>query len=123
MSKEAAGTGVLIRDLVIFQVKLLLDGLSDVVVAQIAVGAAALDLVFPKKQRGARFYAVMRAAERFDGWLNLYGAAEHAAENEEGLFGESRAGADSLIGKLEEMVLGREELEQEAPRARAHSAS
>jgi hypothetical protein len=100
---------VIIRDLIIFQVKLLLDGLKDVVVAPVSIGAAVIDLLFPTVRRGARFYAVMRAAEKFDRWLNLYGASRHAAENEEGLFGESLAGSDSLLGRIEEVVRGRRE--------------
>ena len=100
---------VLIRDLLIFQLKLLLDGLKDFVVFWMAIGASALDLIFPGERRGRRFYAVMRAAEGFDRWLNLYGAAEHAEENDDGLFGESVAGSASMLGQLEEIVLGRRE--------------
>lgn len=100
---------VLIRDLLIFQLKLLLDGLKDLVVFWMAIGASVLDILFPGERRGHRFYAVMRSAERFDAWLNLYGAAERADENEEGLFGESAAGADTMLGRLEEIIIGRRE--------------
>jgi hypothetical protein len=100
---------VVLRDLTIFQIKLALEGLKDIVVAQVSIGAAALDLLFPTGQRGQRFYAVMRAAERFDNWISLYGATEKASENRDGLFGVSRAGSNSLLGKLEELVLGRRE--------------
>ena len=105
---------VVLRDLVIFQIKLLLDGLKDIVVSQIAVGAAVLDLAFPTATRGRRFYGVMRWAERFDRWLSLYGATEAARNSADGLFGASRAGSDSLLGKLEELVLGRTEPEEPA---------
>ena len=106
--KEGA---VVVRDLVVFQVKLLLDGLKDLVMIWVSIGAAALDLVAPSGERGRRFYASMRAAEKFDRWLNLYGASQVAADHAEGLFGASRAGADSLLGKIEQMVLGHEEPE------------
>lgn len=107
---------VIIRDLIIFQIKLLLDGVKDVVVSPVAIGAAALDVLFPTARRGYRFYSVIRMAETFDRWLNLYGASRHAGENEEGLFGESAAGSDTLLGRIEEIVLGRREddLDQEA---------
>jgi hypothetical protein len=103
---------VVMRDLAVFQVKLVLDGLKDLVMIWVSIGAAILDVIAPTEQRGRRFYATMRAAERFDRWLNLYGASEVAVDEEEGLFGASRAGADSLLGKLEEMVLGHEEPEE-----------
>jgi hypothetical protein len=105
--------GVIIRDLLIFQIKLFLDGLKDVVMSPLAIGAAALDLLAPTSKRGARFYAVMRVGERMDRWLNLFGATERAGEHEEGLFGASRAGSDSLLGKIEAYVLGHDEPELE----------
>lgn len=108
---------MLVRDLAIFQIKLLLDSLKDLVVAQIALVAAAVDFVFPGEQVGHRFYAVMGLAERFDRWLSLYGNAEQAAAHVDGLFGASNAGAETLLGRIEEWVTGR--LEVEADRAAA----
>ena len=105
--------GVIVRDLLIFQIKLFLDGLKDVVISPMAIGAAALDLLFPTSKRGLRFYAVMRVGERVDRWLNLFGATEKAGEHEEGLFGASRAGSNSLLGKIEAYVLGHDEPESE----------
>jgi len=100
---------VILRDLVIFQIKLLLDGLKDIVLVPVSITAAGLDLVWPTSRRGSRFYAVMTAGEKFDTWLNLFGASRLAASHAEGLFGASRAGADTLLGRLEEIVLGHRE--------------
>ena len=112
LTPEQKRGAVVLRDLAVFQVKLIVDGLSDLVMIWISIGAAALDLLAPSGHKGRRFYAAMRAAERFDRWLNLYSASETAAENPEGLFGASRAGADSLLGHLEKKVLGHEEPEE-----------
>jgi hypothetical protein len=100
---------VIIRDLVIFQIKLLLDGLKDIVLSPMSIVAAALDILSPTKQRGKRLYAVLTLGERFDKWLNLFNVSERAAAHEEGLFGASRAGANTLLGKLEELVIGHAE--------------
>jgi hypothetical protein len=97
---------VLLRDLVIFQIKLFLDGLKDVALAPLSIGAAIIDLVLPGPDRGHRFYAVMAVGERFDRWLNLFGAAENASAAKDGLFGHSSVDADSLLGQLEGMVGG-----------------
>jgi hypothetical protein len=113
---------VIIRDLVIFQIKLLLDGFKDIVASPIAIGAAALDILAPTAKRGERFYKVLHAGERFDQWLNLFGASKQATEHEEGLFGASRAGADSLLGKLEQYVRGYEESEEPEQPVSANSA-
>lgn len=106
--KEGA---VVVRDLAVFQLKLLIDGLADFVMIWVSLAAAVLDLIAPTEARGKRFYATMRAAEKFDDWLNLHGAANVALEHPEGLFGASRAGADSLLGQIEKIVLGHEEPE------------
>lgn len=100
---------VVIRDLLIFQVKLLLDGVKDVVLMPASIVAAGLDVVFPGPQPGRLFYQVLRAGERFDRWLSLFSAGERAQQEREGLFGASRAGADTLLGEIEKLVIGREE--------------
>ncbi len=98
--------GVLVRDGAIFMVKLWLDGLKDIVLTALAVGALVIDLVFRKHPRDFLFYKVVRAGERFDLFLNLYGGAKAGPHSEEGLFAGSRAGEDTLLGKLEELTGG-----------------
>lgn len=100
---------VIVRDLGLFQLKLLMDGAKDLFFAPISVVAAALDLLWPGDRPGRRFYAVMRVGERFDRWLSLFSAAEKACATDDGLFGASRAGSRSMLGKLEAMVIGYEE--------------
>jgi hypothetical protein len=109
---------IILRDLVIFQIKLFLDGVKDIVLMPLSIGAAALDVLAPTGKRGRRFYAVMRAGEKYDRWLNLFGASQTASESAEGLFGVSRAGSDTLLGKLEEYVLGHAETDDaDSPRS------
>lgn len=98
---------VLLRDLVLFNLKLALDGMKDVVLIWMSVIAVLADLVVGGSRRGRFFYATMRLGERVDLWLNIYGSARHAEANPEGLFGESRAGAPTYVGKMEELI-GRE---------------
>jgi hypothetical protein len=100
---------VILRDLLIFQVKLVLDGGKDIVLAPVSIVAVALDLLSPGGRPGHRFYAVMRLGERFDRWLSLFSAADKADAYQDGLFGASRAGSSSLLGRLEQIVIGHEE--------------
>jgi hypothetical protein len=97
---------VIVRDLLIFLAKVGLDGVKGIVVTQVAIGAALMDLVLGGSRPGQRFYAVLRYSERFDLWLNLYGAAAGAERSGDGLFGASRAGSNTMLGKLEEMMGG-----------------
>ncbi len=113
MTTESRTRWVILRDLVIFQVKLALDGLKDLVFMPISIVAAAVDLLLPDDEPGRRFYAVLRLGERFDRWLSLFGAAQKANALDDGLFGASRAGSGTLLGRLEEIVIGGPEPETE----------
>jgi hypothetical protein len=100
---------VLLRDLAIFQVKLVLDGAKDIVLSPVSFAAAVFDILMPGRRPGHRFYGVMAIGERFDRWLNLFGAASTAAADTDGLFGASRAGSPTMLGRLEAAVRGHEE--------------
>ena len=95
---------VLVRDFVIFELKLLLDGLKGLVISQVAVAAFLLDIVRPRGRDFKAFYRVMDVGERIDVWLSLYGASRHAAEDPEGLMGGSREGSPTMLGQIEEIV-------------------
>lgn len=64
----------LARDLGVFELKLALDGLKDFVLAPLAVAALVADMAMPAESRGAFLRAVIRIGERFEAWLDLYGA-------------------------------------------------
>ena len=97
---------VAVGDFAIFQIKLLIDGAKDGTVFTVSFVAFAIDLVFRRHGQRRFFYKVMRVSEKFDLWLNLHGAAKQAESNEDGLFGESLAGSDTLLGKLEQLTRG-----------------
>ncbi len=97
------------RDLIIFLVKLAIDGLKDLTLMNLAIGAAILDVLAGGGKRPRLFYSVLRLSERFDLWLNLNGAVEKMESGEagdDGLFGASTAGSDSLLGQIEQLVRG-----------------
>lgn len=115
MSHTTRTRWVLLRDLAIFLGKLALDGAKDIVLSPLAIAAATVDVLFPGDRPGRLFYAVLRAGERFDRWLSLFSAAEKATALDDGLFGSSRAGSPTFLGRLEEIVIGREEDVDDAP--------
>jgi hypothetical protein len=98
---------VLIRDLLIFEVKLLLDGLGDLVLSQVAILALIWDLIRGGPETGKTFYRVLRAGEKWDLWLNLYRPATDAQQSSEGLLEAGLADANSLLGKIESIVKDR----------------
>jgi hypothetical protein len=102
--RDGVPRSVIVRDLLLFQLKLALDGLVDLVLAPLAIAAACAEVVFIRKRRGRLFYAVLGVGERADLWLNLYGASR--AADSDGLFGGSRAGSETYLGELELRVRG-----------------
>ena len=100
-------TGVLIRDLLIFELKLFLDGMGDVLFSGLAIAALAWDLIRGGPDKGKTFYKVLRAGEKWDLWLNLYRPAKDAEHSGEGLLEAGFADANSLAGKIESIVKDR----------------
>jgi hypothetical protein len=100
-----ATRGVLIRDFLIFQLKLVLDGFKDIFLFQASIVAVVIDLFFGGRRRRL-FYTIMRLGERIDLWLNLHGAISRMHSTDDGLFGASRAGSKTMLGQLEQAVRG-----------------
>ena len=105
-ARDAQSPGVLFRDFVLFYVKVLVDGAKDLVLLQVALLAFCIDLVLMigVGRRRSFFYRVLEISERFDLWLNLYNPARKARHDPDGLFGVSRAGDDTFLGEMEELV-------------------
>ncbi len=75
-----AGRWALIRDLAVFQLKLLVDGLKDIVLSPLALVAGAIDIVSGGARPGRWFRGVLRAGARFDRWVGLFAAVEGPAQ-------------------------------------------
>jgi len=91
----------LARDLGVFELKLAVDGLKDIVLAPLALAAVVADMVLPAESRGMFLRAVIGLGERFESWLNLYGLKRHAATQtilDEG-------GSDLIVDYLESRTL------------------
>ncbi|HKJ93707.1 MAG TPA: hypothetical protein VJ957_11080 [Longimicrobiales bacterium] len=96
----------LLRDFLIFQLKLLIDGAKDAVLIPVSIAAVAADLIRGHRRRPALFYRVLDLSERFDLWLNVHAAASGAEHDADGMFGTSEAGSPTFVGKLEQLVRG-----------------
>ncbi|NHA14489.1 hypothetical protein [Thioalkalivibrio sp. XN279] len=86
------------RDVVVFQAKLLVDGLRDLLISPVSVLAALVDLLVPGNDGGKRFYAVVRFGRRTEEWINLFGAADTLDARQD------PSGLDVVIADLEEML-------------------
>lgn len=68
----------LVRDLAVFQAKLIVDGLKDLVLSPVSLVAALAGLVLDRRDPGRSFYELLRWGHGFDRWVNLFGASQRA---------------------------------------------
>ena len=95
----------LIRDVVVFQVKLLFDGLRDLLLVPISIGAGIVSLLKSGSKPGSEFYDLLRLGRRSERWINLFGAAQHMpdAAGHNDLF--PAEDVDELVSKVESFVV------------------
>ena len=95
------GWGVVLRDVLLFQFKLVVDGLKDLGLAQLVLGAAVIDLVRRDGSPGRRFYGVVRLSERFDGWLDLHEPLARVPEDTPDYVPPTGGSVDDLVDGVE----------------------
>ena len=66
-----------LRDVVVFQVKMLLDNVRDFALMPISLGAAIIDLIYKGEREGALFYKVLRWGAHSEEVIDVYSAIEH----------------------------------------------
>jgi len=66
-----------IRDVVVFQVKMLLDNVRDFALMPVSLVAAAIDLIFKGDRQGSLFYQVLRWGAHSEEVIDVYSAIEH----------------------------------------------
>lgn len=110
----------LIRDAIVFQVKLVVDGLRDLALLPISVAAALVSLLHSGDRAGSEFYRLVAFGKRTEKWIDLFGAADRLPD--QGARDEALAvhSFDKLVEKVEHMV--REQYEKGGVTAQAKEA-
>lgn len=102
-----------LRDVIVFQLKLLVDGLRDLLLSPVSIIAALIDLLVPGDDGGRRFYGVVHFGRRTERWINLFGMADKHDPDA------PPVGIDVLLADLE--GLARDPARREEARARAQA--
>ena len=89
----------LIRDLIAFQFKLLLDGLRDILLSPVSIAAAIAGLLTDGKNPGKYFYRLMALGHKSDAWINLFKSHDDTVETNQ------PPSADSFLRHAENIVL------------------
>ena len=87
----------LIRDVIVFQIKLGMEAVLDITLIPVSLAAAGLDFVFGNWRRPRYFHAVLRFGERCEHWIDLWGGGAHDPQDE-------GPGADAVIRSIEAIL-------------------
>lgn len=95
----------LARDIAVLQVKLIVDGLRDLVLVPASLVAGIISLASQENGRpGSQFYHLLSVGKQSERWINLFGALENAPPDLEQIEPFPDADMDELVGKLESFV-------------------
>ena len=88
-----------LRDVVVFQLKMLLDNVRDFALMPISLVAAGIDFIFKGEREGALFYKVLRWGKHSEEVIDVYSAIE---DHEKGDFRvDPNFTVDGVIARLE----------------------
>lgn len=87
----------LLRDVLVFQLKLLLDAVRDILLSPLSLTAAAIDGLRGRKDERGLFYGLLRLGRRSEDWIDLWGAARAADEPHP-------ENVDALLARVEDLV-------------------
>jgi len=97
---------VLLRDLGVLQVKLVVDGLRDLVLVPLSLIAGVISLASSKDNRpGPQFYQLLAWGKQSEVWINLFGAVNNSPEKIEQATPFGDRDIDDIVGRLESFVV------------------
>ena len=94
----------LLRDVAVFQVKLIFDGLRDLFLSPLSLIATLIGLIVGGHNPGRFFYALLHLGKRTENWISLFSAADHdpqANPNAPPLKTERAENIDQVVNHLE----------------------
>jgi hypothetical protein len=95
----------MVRDVAVFQLKLLADGFRDLLLVPVSIAAALVALLKKGPKPGPEFYDLLRAGRRSEHWINPFGAVDqvHGKKSDDETV--RRDDVDQLVSKVESFVV------------------
>ena len=96
----------MLRDLGVLQVKLVVDGLRDIVLVPLSLLAGVISIASSKDGRpGPQFYHLLAWGKQSEVWINLFGAVKNSPEKIEQPKPFGDKDIDDIVGRLESFVV------------------
>jgi hypothetical protein len=94
-----------IRDMLVFQFKLIVDGILDLMLLPVSLVVGLVSIIGRGPESGSEFYEFLRIGRRGERWINLFGAVERkhgpAAQDEE----LAARDLDALVSRVESFLV------------------
>ena len=96
----------LVRDIAVFQGKLLVDGLRDLILVPASLIAGIMSLASGSDgQPGTQFYRLLGVGKNSERWINLFGALQNAPADLQHPEPFSDVDLDEIVGRIEGFVV------------------
>jgi hypothetical protein len=96
----------MLRDLGVLQVKLVVDGLRDIVLVPLSLVAGVVSIASSEDGRpGLQFYHLLAWGKQSEAWINLFGALKNSPEKIEQPQPFGDKDIDDIVGRLESFVV------------------
>lgn len=103
---DAEAYWTLIRDVAVLQVKLVVDGLRDLVLVPASIVAGIVSLANSANGRpGPEFYRLLALGKRSERWINLFGALRRSPEPAAKPGPAETGDIDDLVARVETFVI------------------
>ena len=103
---DSSDRWTLLRDIAVLQVKLVVDGLRDLILVPASLIAGIVSLVSGADGRpGDQFYQLLGIGKQSERWIDLFGALRNAPPDLQDFEEFPDAGIDDLVGRLETFVV------------------
>jgi hypothetical protein len=93
------------RDILVFQFKLLADGLRDMVLIPASLIAGLVGLLLHRENPRRPFNQVLALGKRSEYWINLFGSLPDEQQLEASSFISRSGNIDQVVDRLEDMLL------------------
>ena len=105
-NEQSQDRWTLARDIAVLQVKLLADGLRDLLLVPASLTAGLVSLFTSKNGRPAPyFYELLDLGKQTEHWINLFGALKNAPADVRQVEPFPDADIDNLVGRLETFMV------------------
>ena len=108
-AQERLDRRTLIRDVAVFQFKLIVDGLRDLVLVPVSLIAGIVSFVSARDDvPGSQFYELLEVGKQSEHWIDLFGALRNAPREVRNRVRFPEENMDQILDRIETFVIDEE---------------